>query len=72
MKVPVTTVIASTAPKMAERTGTALRPLPGSNARRTPATVDTGNPADAIDRTKGEVRVAASRLRPASLWGAAR
>ena len=52
VKTPVTTVIANTAPKMADRTGTALRPLPGSSAKRTPVTADAGSPAEAVARNR--------------------
>ncbi len=41
------TVTASTDPRMAERTGTALRPAPGSRANRIPLTAGSGIPAEA-------------------------
>jgi hypothetical protein len=42
--VAVTTVIASTAPNITERTGTVLRPRPPSRANRRPAIPATGIP----------------------------
>ena len=45
VRVAVTTMIASTAPNMIERTGTALRPRPLSRANRSPAIPETGMPA---------------------------
>ena len=45
VRVAVTTMIASTAPNITERTGTALRPRPLSRANRSPAIPETGMPA---------------------------
>ena len=42
-----TSATATTAPNKAERTGTAVRPRPGSSAKRTPTTAGGGSPADA-------------------------
>ena len=41
----ITAASAAVVPTMAERTGTAVRSRPGSNARRTPDTAVGGNPA---------------------------
>jgi hypothetical protein len=42
---------ASIAPNMADRTGTAVRPRPGSSAKRTPIIAGAGMPAAAATRT---------------------
>ncbi len=57
-KVSVATTIAtaSAAPKSAERTGTAVRPRPGSSAKRMPATAETGAPEFAASRSSFLVR----------------
>ena len=62
--VATTTVTARMAPKMADRTGTALRPTPGSSAKRTPVTAEGGRPArEAAVVTREDVnRVARFRV----------
>ena len=57
--VVTTTITASAAPKMADRTGTALRPMPGSRAKRTPVTADSGNPSAAAALVTFDVRPSA-------------
>ena len=47
---------ASAVPRIAERTGTAVRSLPGSNARRMPVTAGDGNPWRVIQRAMREPR----------------
>ena len=47
---------ASAVPSTAERTGTTLRSLPRSNARRMPVTAGEGNPRRAIQRARREPR----------------
>jgi hypothetical protein len=50
--VVTSTTTASTAPKTAERTGVASRPLPGSRAKRRPVTADIGSPEVAAELTQ--------------------
>ncbi len=52
VRVVVTTVMASTAPAMTERAGTAVRPGPGSRASRRPSTPDAGSLLASITRTE--------------------
>ena len=54
----------SAVPARALRTGMALRPRPGSSARRTPVTAVTGAPAPASHRAASDRRVAAGPVRP--------
>ena len=56
VSVAVTTSMASTAPAMTERTGTAVRPRPGSRANRRPATPEGGSPAASPARTRPDPR----------------
>ena len=57
---------------MAERTGTASRPAPGSRAKRTPATAGAGKPDEAAAWTTADERSTIPRLRAATRCGAAR
>lgn len=52
----ITAASATVIPKMAERTGTAVRSRPGSNARRVPATAVGGKPAPVIHHAICEPR----------------
>ena len=65
MSVPTKTTTASTAPTMAERTGTALRPRPGSSAERMPVIVGTGSPGLAAVCASRELRPGVADLRAA-------
>ena len=56
VSVAVTTVMASTAPARTERTGTAVRPRPGSRASRRPSTPGDGSPAATAARPAAGVR----------------
>ena len=50
---PTSTITAITAPSTAERTGTAVRPLPGTRAKRTPVRAGAGSlAAAAADRRR--------------------
>jgi hypothetical protein len=65
---------ASAVPRTAERTGTAVRSLPGSNARRIPVTAGVGNPRRAIPRARREPRTRLAAVAPscvqATRWAA--
>ena len=44
VRVATTIITASAVPNSADRTGTAVRPRPGSSAKRMPVTAETGAP----------------------------
>ena len=55
--VATTTTTARMEPRMADRTGTAVRPAPGSSAKRTPVTAAGGRPAvlaAVVDARRGD------------------
>ena len=56
VSVAATTAVASTAPASTARTGTSVRPRPGSSANRTPATAGEGSPAAWAARTTPDAR----------------
>ena len=60
--VPITTTTASTAPRMADRTGTAFRPAPGSSAKRIPVTAAGGRPAEVAARATLDARSLSNRV----------
>ena len=72
MTVATTATTARAAPSMAERTGTASAPVPGSRAKRTPVTTGAGAPTPPTARTTRLVRSIAMRLRRSRRWGAVR
>ena len=67
--VATTTNTASTDPRMADRTGTALRPTPGSRAKRTPLTADSGIPEEAAYPAMAERWASGSSTRQAASAG---
>ena len=68
----MTTVMAKAAPKMAERTGTALGPPPGSRAKPIPATAGGGIPEAAAVRASLDLDVSVLSPRRATRCGARR
>ena len=56
VSVATTRATASIVPIRVERTGTAARPAPGSNANRMPVTAGVGTPAAAAARAAREAR----------------
>jgi len=58
----ITTTTASTAPRMADRTGTALRPTPGSRAKRIPVTAAGGRPLEVATRATLDARSLSNRV----------
>ncbi len=71
VRVATATTTASSAPIIVERTGTALRPRPGSMANRRPARPLGGRPEPAAQRSSTD-RPLVSASRRATRWGACR
>ena len=63
LRVATNKATAKAVPDNAERTGTAVRPRPGSSAKRIPSTPVTGIPAASAPRTTLELRVAPCLIR---------
>ena len=72
VSVATTIATAITVPESAERTGTAARPTPGSNAKRTPVTSGAGRPALAAALAVRDRRTRAASRRMMSRCGARR
>ena len=67
-----TTTNANAAPRIAERTGTVLRPRPGSSANRTPVANGAGSADAAATRAAPDCRGVADTVRRATRCGASR